>query len=302
VQRAFRRGALLVFDGLDELPRPRRREFFEWVEELGRDVGGDLRVVVTARPGAACRPRGDLLASARGYQPATLLPLGAQARVALVRRWWSASRGGPGLDDLVAAVEGDEGLGTLVSNPLLATLVAAGHRAGGDLPRHRAAACVSAARALLRRDDAVALGVDVDDRLLLVQRVAWWFSSNGHRVAESGEFDEAVRDLGTGTAAALRQALVEQSGLFRQSPEGISFTHSLVRDALAARQALATASYGLLADHAHDEGWKELVAAALELAQGESRARLVSRLRSVAERRSERRGRIEALLVGAGVG
>ncbi|MBM4392750.1 MAG: hypothetical protein FJ090_16625 [Deltaproteobacteria bacterium] len=30
----------------------------------------------------------------------------------------------------MAAVEGDEGLGTLVSNPLLATLAAAGHRAG----------------------------------------------------------------------------------------------------------------------------------------------------------------------------
>ena len=301
VQRAFRRGALLVFDGLDELARPRRREFFEWVEELARDVGGDLRVIVTGRPGAVRRPQGDLLAGARPYAAVNLEPLEPHASTGLIRTWWRAARGGAGLEELLAAVEADAGLGSLVSNPLLATLVAAAHHAGGDIPRHRAAASVAAARALLGRDDTAALGADIEDRLSLVQRVAWWFAINGHRVVDAAELDEALGGLGLGPPAELRHALVEKSGLFRQSPEGICFSQSLVRDGLAARQALATASYGMLAEHAHDEGWKERVAAALELAQGEARARLVSRLRLVAERRPERRGRVEALLAGAGL-
>ncbi len=302
VQRAFRRGALLVFDGLDELPRPRRREFFEWVEELCRDVGGDLRVIVTGRPGAVRRPQGDLLAGARPYTVASIEPLDAAGSAALIGTWWRAACGGPGLNELLAAIEADEGLRALVSNPLLATLVAAAHHAGGDIPRRRAAACVAAARALLGRDDTALLGVDVDARLSLVQRVAWWYASNGHRVVDAVELDEALAGLGLDPPVELRHALVEKSGLFRQSPEGVCFTHSLLRDGLAARQALATASYGMLADHAHDEAWKERVAAALELAQGESRTRLVSRLRLVAERRPERRGRIEALLAAAGLG
>lgn len=296
VQRAFRRGAWLVLDGLDELPRAARRPLLDWVGELCRDTGGDVRVVIASRPGATTRPGGDLYAGLRDFAVATVEPLDAASGRLLLERWWRQAGGGDGFLALEAAFAAP-GFAELAGNPLLVTLLAAAHRERNGAGGGSSATVLAAARALLRRPDAAALGDTVDERLVLLSSVALWMVNNGLVLADPAELDEALVGLGH-PGADLRQSLLESSGCLRASPGGVAFTHGLLRDTLAGWRAAHTGNLGLLVDRAHDEAWRGVVAAALALAPGPTRDRLVSRLRAMAERRPERRGRVEGLLAG----
>ena len=298
VRRVFGRGALLVLDGLDELARDRRRALFDWVEELARDTGGGLRVVITSRPGASHRPAGDLYAGLRGYTVVGVPPLSPRERDELLSRWWKQSGAEGGLD---APRQALSAAGSLAQNPLMVTLLAAAHRDGAHTPSTRASTCLAAVRGLLRRPDAAALGETVEQRLALVSSVALWMVVNGVALVDPTELDEALLGMGLSDPADVRQSMVESSGCLRASPSGVAFTHALLRDTLGAARAVQTANLGLLVERAHDERFREVVLAALSLSGGTVKARLVSRLRSMADRRPERRSRIEALLGGAAV-
>ncbi|MCX5336848.1 NACHT domain-containing protein [Streptomyces sp. NBC_00140] len=296
------RGLILV-DGLDEVPEPERERTRTWLRDLLEAYPGN-RWLVTSRPLAV---REDWLA-ADGFTELGLSAMSPSDVGAFIRRWHrAAATGTPDEDALLAsyetqlrdAVRTKPDLGRLATNPLMCGLICALHRdRRGYLPHGRKELYESALSLLLvRRDrerDMVIPHLSEEPQLQLLQRLAHWLIRNGRTeldhsravsiIAEVLPAIPAAQILGDADAV-LHHFLIRTGLLLSPAPDSIHFVHRTFQDYLGARAAVEAGDFGLLAEHADDDQWADVIRMAVAQARPHERAELLNLLTASSDKR-----------------
>ncbi|MGA4861044.1 NACHT domain-containing protein [Streptomyces lavendulocolor] len=291
--------ALVLVDGVDEVPARLRRGTQEWLRSLIAAFP-HARYVVTTRPSAVPE---DWLAH-HGFAAHSLLPMERDDIRAFIEHWHEAARqecAAPGERDrldtfeksLLHAVGTRRALGRLATNPLMCALLCALNRDRRmQLPRARKELYDAALDMLLVRRDSErevvgVEGVDLtrEEQMALLQRFAYWLIRNGQAEADRADAVEMVaRWLGAmpqveGTAEQVFSHLLIRSGLLREPrPGAVDFVHRTFQDYLGAKAAVESRDFGVLVRHAHDDQWDDVVQMAVGHARVDERARLLTDL------------------------
>ncbi|MBD0422478.1 NACHT domain-containing protein [Streptomyces sp. TRM S81-3] len=283
------RGLLLV-DGLDEIPSADRHRTRDWLLALIRAFPGN-RWLLTSRP-TAVRP--DWLA-AEGFHELALTPMRQADVAAFVQRWHAAARAPEYEARLLDSLRTKRDLARLATNPLMCGLMCALHRERrGYLPTGRKELYDAALTMLLaRRDrergmgavDGAELGEEAQVELL--QRLAYALVLSGRTEMDVATAEGIVERClpsvasaaGQGDAATVLGALLLRSGLLRRPAEGVlEFVHRTFQDYLGARYAVEEGHLDVLAGHAHDTQWEDVIRMAVAHARPGERAVLLRRL------------------------
>jgi hypothetical protein len=278
--------ALLLVDGVDELPEQQRRSAREWLREL-LEAYPRARYVVTSRPSAAAEDwLSDDSFDALEIQPMTLSDIDA-----FVAHWHEAlSTSAPEAEQdrittswstLNRTIRDQRHLRMLAVNPLMTALICALHLdRRGQLPDDRMELYAIALEMLLERRDterrirASEVRISRADKMLVLEDIAYWLVRNGW--ADVGR-DRLIERL-DGILAKLHRVqgdgrqvlthLLDRSGLLRMPVVGrIDFVHKTFQEYLAARAAVAADDTGILAAFADNDQWREVVLMAVSHAR-----------------------------------
>ncbi|MEO3849438.1 NACHT domain-containing protein [Streptomyces sp. B8F3] len=297
------RGLLLV-DGIDEVPRAERDRARRWLSDLADAYPGN-RWLVTSRPSAV----GEDWLAAEGFTELALAPMRPADLGRFIARWHAAVRtGAPAADDarltayeqqLTAAVRHTSDLGRLATNPLMCGLMCALNRARrGHLPRGRKELYEAALSMLLsRRDrerDMAVPDLREEPQLQVLQRLAYWLIRNGRTELDRDRAASlvaaalpAVPEVAAlGDAAAVLEHFRDRSGLLREpGPGAVDFVHRTFQDYLGARAAVEEGDIGVLAAHAADDQWEDVIRMAVAQARPREREEILRELLAAAERK-----------------
>ncbi|MEW1754221.1 NACHT domain-containing protein [Streptomyces angustmyceticus] len=287
--------ALLLVDGLDEIPEREREPTRRWLRDLSDAFPGNLWLV-TSRPSAV---RDDWLA-ADGFGELTLSAMSRTEVAAFIGRWHAAARcdaeDPERLDayeqSLLAAVHTTQDLARLATNPLMCGLICALHRdRRGYLPTGRKELYDAALGMLLSRRDrerdmAAPTGIELGDepQIQLLQRLAYWLIRNGRNELDRERAERIVGEAlpavpaaaEQGDATAIFRHLLLRSGLLREpAPGSVDFVHRTFQDYLGAKAAVEDGDFGLLVAHAEDSQWEDVIRMAVAHARPRERAELL---------------------------
>ncbi|WP_295387892.1 SUMF1/EgtB/PvdO family nonheme iron enzyme, partial [uncultured Thiodictyon sp.] len=276
--RLLHQGALILLDGLDEVPESgaRRAHLLESVQRLAAALPAGSRVLLTARPYAYADPRWHLA----GFNELALAPFDAEQVAGFIGHWYQAVCPVMGWDAATAeqrgralrdAIAQRAYLGDLASRPLLLTLMATLHSSWGQLPRDRADLYEESVKLLLTRwqtgrevagpDGTIlrepgiarALGLGEQTLRQALDRLA--FATHEGQAALPGR-DEAPADIDRGQVIATFERLCPQdlnpcvlleyletrAGLLIARREGVyAFPHRSFQEYLAACHLANTA-------------------------------------------------------------
>ncbi|WBB64317.1 NACHT domain-containing protein [Streptomyces sp. WMMC500] len=298
-----RRGLLLV-DGIDEVPRAERDRARRWLSDLIDAYPGN-RWLVTSRPSAV----GEDWLAAEGFTELTLAPMRPADLARFIARWHAAVRtGAPAADDaqltayeqqLTAAVRHTSDLGRLATNPLMCGLMCALNRARrGHLPRGRKELYEAALSMLLtRRDrerDMAVPDLREEPQLQVLQRLAYWLIRNGRTELDRARAESlvaaalpAVPEVAAlGDAGAVLEHFRDRSGLLREpGPGAVDFVHRTFQDYLGARAAVEEGDIGVLAAHAADDQWEDVIRMAVAQSRPREREEILRELLAAAKAR-----------------
>ncbi|WP_336621095.1 NACHT domain-containing protein [Streptomyces sp. DH24] len=305
--------ALLLVDGVDEIPDRDRERTRRWLREL-LDVYPGNQWLVTSRPSAV---REDWL-TPDGFTELVLTPMSRDDVAAFIARWHAAARAGAtGADadrlagyerSLLDAVGTKPDLGRLATNPLMCGLICALHRdRRGYLPHGRQELYDAALSMLLaRRDEERDMfprgDADSDVHLTelpqiqLLQRLAYWLIRNNQSEMDRHRAVRIVADVLPSLPAAAAQGdaervlghLLVRSGLLREPSVGtVEFVHRTFQDYLGAKAAVEDGDFGLLVRGAADEQWADVFRMAVAHARPRERAELLGGLTESAARLDE---------------
>ncbi|AZP14779.1 XRE family transcriptional regulator [Streptomyces aquilus] len=310
--------ALVLVDGIDEVPQEHRGATRDWLERL-LAAYRDARFVVTTRPSAV--PEGWLASS--HFTELSVRPMSAADTGVFVHRWHTAARHNAATDaersqlhDLEAAlqvtVRAQRDLAQLSSTPLMCALICALHRdRRGHLPHSRMELYEAALSMLLVRRD-LERSIDVPEGIQLtehqsvqlLQRLAYWLIRNRQtemeRATAMALVDDALPAMQAvaeqGTADQVLAHLVGRSGLLRQpTADTIDFVHRTFQDYLGAKAAIEAHDFPLLVNNAHDDQWEDVVRMAVAHARPAESADLLRRLVKRGDADGEHRGRLHLL-------
>lgn len=287
VHRQLRQGkAVVLVDGLDEVPDERRHEVHEWLREL---VGAfpRARFVVTTRPAAVTA--GWL--SAEGFTEVRLQPMTPRDVRTFVTRWHQALPGEPRDDErdaLITAIGARSALRRLAENPLLCALLCALHHQGnGRLPENRMELYDVALRMLLDSRDIerkidVPVRLSLTEKLVLLRSLAYWLVRNGHTDVPAADAEARItaklRSMGQidVTPRTVFRHLLDRGGVLREPVPGrIDFVHRTFQEYLAAQAAVEEDDIGILTANARRDEWREVVVLAAGHAHPSQRERLL---------------------------
>ncbi|MFF0726202.1 NACHT domain-containing protein [Streptomyces sp. NPDC004134] len=303
-----RRGLLLV-DGIDEVPRAERDRARRWLSDLADAYPGN-RWLVTSRPSAV----GEDWLAAEGFTELALAPMRPADLTRFIARWHEAVRaaavrtGAPAADDaqlttyeqqLTAAVRHTSDLGRLATNPLMCGLMCALNRARrGYLPRGRRELYEAALSMLLsRRDrerDMAVPDLREEPQLQVLQRLAYWLIRNGRTELDRTRAERIITDAlpavpevaALGDATAVLEHFRDRSGLLREpAPGAVDFVHRTFQDYLGARAAVEEGDIGVLAAHAADDQWEDVIRMAVAQARPREREEILRELLTAAQRK-----------------
>ncbi|MFW6690634.1 NACHT domain-containing protein [Streptomyces sp. MAR4 CNX-425] len=310
--------AVLLIDGVDEVPLAQRHRARQWLYEL---IAAYPRAtyVVTTRPSAV--PEGWLADS--DFTDLTIRPMNNRDVAVFVDRWHRAVAAtaageaeradveglGESLKDTVRA---QRDLARLVSTPLLCALVCALHRdRRGHLPHGRMELYQAALSMLLhRRDDERDITAPEDvvlsegQSIQLLQRLAYWLIRNGQTELDRDVAAGLVADALPAMPAVAEQAdaaqvldhLLARSGLLRSpAADTVDFVHRTFQDYLGAKAAVEARDIPLLVRHAHDDQWEDVLRMATAHARPDERATFLTRLVTRGDRSPEHRTRLHLL-------
>ncbi|WP_435272088.1 NACHT domain-containing protein [Streptomyces parvulus] len=280
------RGLVLV-DGLDEIPAAERHRTRDWLLALIRAYPGN-RWLLTSRP-TAVRP--DWLA-AEGFWELALTPMRQPDVTTFVHRWHEAARAPEYEARLLDSLHTKRDLAGLATNPLMCGLICALHRERrGYLPTGRKELYDAALTMLLARRDrergmeAVELGEEA--QLELLQRLAYALVLSGRTEMDVATAESLVERAlpsvasaaGQGDAGTVLRELLLRSGLLRRPAEGtLDFVHRTFQDYLGARYAVEEGHLDVIAGHAADPHWEDVIRMAVAHARPGERAVLLRRL------------------------
>ncbi|MFE0101461.1 NACHT domain-containing protein [Streptomyces sp. NPDC059009] len=304
--RVLRAGrALVLIDGIDEVPDTERARTRAWMSDLIDAYPGN-RWLVTSRPSAV---REDWLAD-EAFTELTLSPMGSAEVAAFIRRWHSAATTGAADEDtalstyesqLLEAVRTKPDLGLLATNPLMCGLICALHRdRRGFLPLGRKDLYTAALSMLLiRRDRERHMDVPElreEPQLQLLQRLAYWLIRNGRTVMDRSRAETIIADAlpsvpevaALGDAHAVFEHFLQRSGLLREpGPDTVDFIHRTFQDFLGARAAVDEGDFGVLAQHGADDQWADVIRMAVAQGRPRDRAELLEELIAFGDARNE---------------
>ena len=299
--------ALVLVDGVDELPQAKR-------EELLQSLSGLItayplaRYIVTSRPAALKEddwPAWSEWTSSERFTDATLQPLTPDQVNILIRQWHEALE-----EKITDADERAEirqlpstlhrtlrlrpALRRLTTNPLLCSMICALHRDSREnLPSERLKLYEQCAEMLLsKRDEGrkVQLGpeyakINPSQQRALVENFAYWMMRNNYSDVSledaDAQFQAKLPTLATpdATGVSVRRYLVERTSLLREPVDGrIDFTHRTFEEFFAAHQALKENDLGLLVNKATDDQWRELIILAAGIARPKEADRFLRNL------------------------
>ena len=315
VHRRLDAGAVLLVDGVDEVPDTQRREVRDWLHGL-LSAYPDLRAVVTSRPAAASAR----WLHAEGFTPVFLERMGPADIRALIRHWHEAVRHGGDLpcephrlagyeQRLLAQLDGSAHLQNLAAGPLLcAMLCALNLDRDSNLPRNRMDIYQAAVDMLLHRRDAQRrVPTEIPeltsrDQLQLLQQVAWWLTLNGRTELNRGEAEDQLgRRLAgmrhvTAAGADVLNHMIQRSGVLREPVPGrIDFVHRTFQEYMAAREAADQGHTGALLEHAHLDTWRETIILAAGHAHAPVRRELLAGLLDRAGQQPKRARKLRLL-------
>ncbi|MFD4173355.1 NACHT domain-containing protein [Streptomyces anulatus] len=272
--------ALLLVDGLDEVPPEEREQAHTWLSQLLARYP-ETRCVVTVRPLAV---EADWLRSEH-FAELRLLPMRNEDIQAFVGSWHRAARLSEQDDherldelerDLSRQFDQNPTLRDLARTPLLCAVICALHRLrDGLLPETRWKLYRSALEMLLGHRDGrrrigqpEGVGLEVEEHTQLLQRIAVWLVREGQ-----SEFTraQALRQLRRALAGMERVSvqgppekilthLLNRSGLLQEhGDDTYQFIHRTFQDYLAAKELVEDDHLGELLRHAGEESWQDVV-------------------------------------------
>ncbi|MBO1333886.1 NACHT domain-containing NTPase [Streptomyces sp. VRA16 Mangrove soil] len=279
--------ALVLVDGLDEVPSGDRVRVRDWLLALVRAYPGN-RWLLTARP-TAVRP-GWLAAD--GFGELTLAPMDRGRVTAFVRRWHTAAGAPEHEEPLLDALRAKPDLAALATNPLMCGLICALHRARrGYLPPRRKALYDAALQMILTERDRQrgmagldGIELETDDQLELLQRLAYSLVLAGRTEMDEETalalLERALPSVpaaaAQGDAPAILRHLLLRSGVLRSpAPRLVDFAHRTFLDHLAARYAVEEGHLDVLLGHADDTQWEDVLRMAVAHARTRERTRLL---------------------------
>ncbi|MBC6459833.1 NACHT domain-containing protein [Actinomadura sp. HBU206391] len=318
VHRVLKSGrALVLIDGIDELPECEREAARGWLRELV-GVFPQARYVVTSRPAAAT---GDWLDN-EGFDSAELLPMSWPDVKSFARHWHAAMRNETADEEeqnrlracegeLLEKVHARRHLRELATNPLLCALLCALHLDRRmQLPQDRMELYAVALELLLERRETERRindrgpALSRTDKSLILQNLAYWLIRNGlsdapcDRVVKQVEQSLALMPRISADAEQVFSHLLNRSGLIREPVTGrVDFVHGTFQEYLAARAAIEAEDIGVLVEHAQDDQWREVIVMAAGHAQPRQRTELLRGLLDRAERDMSVRRVVLALAV-----
>ncbi|WP_328872988.1 NACHT domain-containing protein [Streptomyces sp. NBC_00287] len=281
--------ALILVDGLDEIPAADRHHTRAWLLGLIHAFPGN-QWLLTSRP-TAVRP--DWL-TAEGFRELLLAPMRRPEVTTFVRRWHEAAQAPEYLPPLLDALRTKRDLARLATNPLMCGLICALHRERrGYLPTGRKELYDAALTMLLTRRDrergmGAVDGVDLSEeaQLEVVQRLAYALVLSGRTEMDvetaEGIVERCLPSIAVqGAAATVLRALLLRSGLLRQPAEGVvDFVHRTFQDYLGARYAVEEGHLDVLVSHADNTQWEDVIRLAVAHARPRERAYLLEQLLS----------------------
>lgn len=310
VHRQLEEGrALLLVDGVDELPAERRPKVRAWLREL-LDAYPQSLAVVTSRPPAA--PVRWL--AAEDFESLTLERLTPADVRALIEQWHRAALSSPSLpclperlphyeQSLLTQLTASRHLYRMAGNPLMAAMLCALNLdREASLPPDRMGIYQAAVDMLLHRRDtergvhSALPAMSVRERLQLLQDLAWRISLNGRSELSRAEAIEYLRRRLAGMPRVSADArtvlthLVERSGMLREPAVGrIDFVHRTFQEYLAAREAAEQDMGGMLAGQAHLDTWRETIVMAAGHGNSRMRRELIEGLLARADQEPRHR-------------
>ena len=290
--------ALVLIDGLDEMPQEHRETVRRWIDSLVAEYPNS-RFVITSRPYAA--KEGWL--TSEGFLDAELQDMTTPDVHAFIGHWHEAVKEGvqtieekDELDELSEAllktVKSNRAIHRLATSPLLCAMLCALHRERNeDLPSRRTLLYQACIDVFFRRDRERRISfIDYceikDDRSkqVLLADLALWMLRNGWSTVRLDVADErlerAVRrlrdQLPDVNGCDARRLFTERIGLLRYPEPGqLDFPHRTFLEYLAAEAALDEGALGELIRNAADDQWGETILLAAGLAKAPDAERLV---------------------------
>jgi hypothetical protein len=290
--------AMVLIDGVDELPSDQRGAARRWLVELIEEFPA-AHYVVTSRPAAI----GEEWLDSDDFLAANLEPMSPADVTSFVRKWHEAV--GSEVVDSAESVElsrcehkmqtaliRGRRLRQLATNPLMCALLCALHRDRRTrLPNDRIEIYDAALEMLLERRD-IERGVPGDiprlsrrRKMYILQALAYWLVRNGW---SNGPLDRAAEQVATclttmsdvdGEAPVVLQSLLERSGVVREPVTGrVDFIHRTFQDYLAARAIVDGGELGILLQHADNDLWQDVIVLAVGYAGSAVREELLTDL------------------------
>ncbi|GAA1266723.1 NACHT domain-containing protein [Saccharothrix xinjiangensis] len=295
-------GAMLLVDGVDEVPAARRRVVKVWLREL-LETFPDARVVVTSRTAAA----DSRWLEDEEFSTITLEPMNPANTTAFVERWHEAAGvpGGPAERRMRGQLERPH-LRELAAGPLLCAMLCALNLSyRSELPRDRMDLYAKALTMLLHLRDAergiAGLPGDTEKRVLL-RDLAWRLTLANRVEFRSEEALEHISrkipgmpdvDLEPGV---LFKHLLERSGVLREPVPGrVDFVHRTFLEYLAADEAVQQHHTSTLIAHAYLDNWWETTVMASGHATAKQASELLTGILDRAEAEPTRARRLRLL-------
>jgi Leucine-rich repeat (LRR) protein len=313
VHRYLKRGqALVLIDGVDELPRQERQDFFESLKDLVRDFS-EVTYVVTSRPSGLKNLRGEVWqewedwVETQGFVNLTLEPMSATSVEKFVIRWHAAlpcdessrtplENPAQTAENLNRQLRQRSELRRLASTPLLCAMICALHRERLEtLPSSRLLLYSDCIDMLLNRRDAgrkipldetYPTGLNESQKIELLQSLALKLMRLNLSALEADRVDSHFTgELGKTslpkaiTGKQIRELFVDRSGLLREPVvQEIDFAHRTFQEYLAAKAAIDDDSFEELLQKATDDQWRESIIVAAGLARPKERVTLLNSL------------------------
>ncbi|HYQ68084.1 NACHT domain-containing protein [Actinophytocola sp.] len=262
--------AMLLVDGVDEVPVPRRRAIKMWLRNLLAAYPG-TRIVVTARVSSA----DSRWLAEEMFGTVMLEPMSHRDILSFVERWHQAAAlSGADVTDAEHRMRRQmerPHVRQLAASPLLCALLCAlnlAHRS--ELPRNRMDLYDKALAMLLHLRDVergIASLLDDTEKRVFLRDLAWRLalaSKSDFRTTEALEFITRTLSQMPNVAVVdptlIFTDLVERSGILRAPVHGrVDFMHRTFLEYLAAEEAVQQHHIDVLVAHAHQDTWWETI-------------------------------------------
>ena len=290
--------AVILIDGVDELPRDQRSAMLECLKQLVASYPL-ARYIVTSRPAALKVedwPEWREWINQEGFVELNLQSMTTDQIDSFIDHWHAALAQALTDDqerqelaqhpaNLKRLLRQRPPLRRLATSPLLCGMICALHRERRQsLPAERLQLYQQCVEMLLSgREEVRKLDFGQDyppmsyaHKLALIQHFAYWLMRNSYSDVEANEADNFFNDklafmnLPNVTGHGVRCLFVDRTSLLREPVAGrIDFTHRTFQEFLAAQTAVKENDIGLLIQKGLDDQWREMIM----LAAGEARPR-----------------------------